>query len=191
MLIDLINLAHNKPIIKNDINDDETIKGKNKNIFSIIGGITFASIIVLLLMVKLEKSSEKNYKFSEKPVEKTRVTPETFSRKSLKKATNRKFEPSISKSRLQERKIRRDTYIPKPQQKVVRPVKKRMPANKPEYTDSPGEVMGADGSPIPADPYQEDNYDDYSEMDKDPYYEDAPSEPNETEDPYLDNPYPD
>ena len=56
----------------------------------------------------------------------------------------------------------------------------------------PGEVMGADGMPIPNDPYPEDNYDDpYNEIDKDPYYETEPSESLENEETYLDNPYPD
>ena len=59
-------------------------------------------------------------------------------------------------------------------------------------TPPPGVVMGADGMPIPNDPYPEDNYDDaYNDMDKDPYYETEPSESQESEETYLDNPYPD
>ena len=80
----------------------------------------------MIAMIQLEKSNEKFFKFTEKSKKSDGRKPtETFTRRNLKSATNRKFSPSISKSRLQERKIKRDTYIP-PEPNTIRQVSKNV-----------------------------------------------------------------
>ena len=194
MLIDLINLAHNKPVNNNRPNSSEENSTKlNNKKLKIGGGIFAASIVLFFVMLFIEKSSEKNFKFTETRRDtknSNKKLENGFNRKRLQKATNRNFAPSTAKSALQERKIMRDSYKA-PRQNTVRSIpNKRKPANKPEPLQIRPEEMI---EPVPPEdnPYPEDNYDPYSAEDVDPYYEEDQPQPPPGDDPYLDNPYPD
>ena len=86
MLIDLINLAHNKPIEKLEQTEGQNKKENKSTILKIGVGIVAASFILMIAMIQLEKSNEKSFKFTEKSKKSDGRKPtETFTRTNLKK----------------------------------------------------------------------------------------------------------
>ena len=88
MLIDLINLAHNKPISTNHPSSTEIEKERsNRTKLKIAGGILVASVMLFFVMFFIEKNSEKNFKFTEnrKQSKGNKAAERGFKRKKLQK----------------------------------------------------------------------------------------------------------
>ena len=191
MLIDLINIAHNKPLNNKTYKNPNNSKELNNRNIKIATSIIAASFLLFLTMFFIEKNSEKNYKYVESK-RATKPTTEAFNRKKLQQATNRKFVPSTAKSKLQERKIMRDNYTPPrpPAPRVAPNVRKPANDNPEPLRIRQDEIVENAPPPHDDNPYPNDDYEPYPDENTDPYYEDM-GQPPPGDDPYLDNPYPD